>query len=101
MPFREIKQPTGFIRIKSDGKIVISISLIRSFFNGKNNVKFFYDKEKHLIGIMPSDDGYKIYKERGNVKCRPISRIIQGEFYPKWNKKLKMLVFSYEGKMGS
>lgn len=95
MPFKEIKQPSGFIRIKSDGKVIISMSLLH-FFKNKTHVKIFHDEDKKLIGLQPNDEGYKLQLVRYcRITCHPLSRITQGEFYPKWNQTLKMLVFSY------
>lgn len=103
MPFREVKQPTDFIRVKTEGKVTVSSSLIPKFFNGKNHVKIFHDKEKKLIGFQPSDTGYKVMdnNRRYSITCHFLSRIVQGEFYPSWSKKHDMLVFSYEAKMGN
>jgi hypothetical protein len=101
MPFEEVKQPTGFIRIKAEGKITLSSSLIPKFFGSKIHVKIFHDLEKKLMGFQPSDTGYKIMRKDRccSITCHSLSRVIQGEFYPKWSKKHRMLVFSYEGKI--
>jgi hypothetical protein len=103
MPLREIKQSTGFIRIKTEGKVTVSSSLIPKFFNGKRFVKIFHDEEKKLIGFEPSDTGYKLmfYNRHYSLTCHFLSRIVQGEFYPSWSKKHNMLVFSYEAKLGN
>lgn len=96
MPFEEIKQPSGFIRIKPEGKITISTSLKK--FLSKPRLKLFHDKEKHLIGFQPSTEGYKIRNENRlvTITCHSLSKITQGEFYPKWDKKLYMLVITYD-----
>lgn len=97
MPFREIKQPSDFIRIKSNGTITISSSLIPKFFK-ESHIKIFHDETIHKIGFQPSiDSGYKITENDGGyrIKCAILGKITQGEFYPVWNKKLKMMVFSY------
>lgn len=97
MPFKEIKQPKDFIRIKSYGEVTISISLSDKYFKGKK-VRIFYDEEEKKIGLQPDNEGYKIYGMENRSRrfaCHPLSKIITGEFYPKWSKKLKMLVFSY------
>jgi len=96
MPFKEIKQPTNFIRIKSFGQTTVSISLYNKHFKDKN-VKIFHDKGKKIIGLQPSNKGYKIF---GTVSlkrfaCHALSRITTGEFYPEWSEKDKMLVFTY------
>jgi len=103
MPFQEVKRPTSFIRIKTEGKVTVSSSLIPKFFKNKTHVKIFHDKETQQIGIQPSNDGYKISHIGGcfSIKCSMLSRIIQGEFYPIWSKKHNMLVFSYETKLGN
>lgn len=96
MPFVEIKPPTDFIRIKDGGCVTISISLYRKYFEGKH-IKVFHDEEAKKIGLKPDDDGYKISerKDHKRIKCISISRVVVGEFYPKWSSKHKMLVFSY------
>lgn len=97
MPFREVKRPSGFIRIKTCGKVTISSSLISKFFGDKTHVKIFHDDEKKLIGFQPSDSGYKVMNafQVFRIKCSFLPRITQGEFYPIWSKKHKMLVLSY------
>lgn len=100
MPFREIKQSNDFIRIKPNGTIIISSSLIPKFFK-ESHVKIFHDEISHQIGLQPSINGYKVTNNYGSyrVKCAMLSRITQGEFYPIWSDKHKMLVFSYEKKV--
>ena len=99
MPFQEIKPPTDFVRITKVGRLTISVSLYRKFFLGKK-VKIFHDEQKHLIGLKPSDEGYKITVNGGSsrVKCSFLGEITQGEFNPKWSKKHKMLILQYEAK---
>lgn len=90
MPFKEIKQPSGFIRIKINGAVTISATLLSLF---PNKVKVFHDFEKRKIGLKPDIDGYKIYL--GRIKCAELPKITTGEFYPKWSENRKMLIFSY------
>jgi len=92
MPFLEVKQPKDFVRIKPNGSVTICVTLYRKYFKDKK-VKVFHDEEEHLIGLKPSKNGYKCIEYR--IKCVPLSRIATGEFYPKWSKEHKMLVFSY------
>jgi len=101
MPFIEIKkQIKDFIRIKSSGSITISSSLINLFRDRDGtliSVKIFHDGETKKIGFKPDKEGYKINSNnnRFRIKCSPISKIVTGEFFPKWSEKHKMLVFSY------
>ena len=96
MPFIELKQPSDFIRIKSDGTIRISKSLLRHFKKFRC-VKVFHDNEKKLVGLQPNNKGYKLTLSNGTygIKCTPLSKIIQGEFYPQWSDEHQMLIFSY------
>lgn len=97
MVLEEIKKPsTNFIRIKKYGETTISTSLVRRYFLGKK-VRVFHDGEKKMIGLQPSDEGYKIYLAGKSLRfaCRMLPRIILGEFYPTWSDSEKMLVFSY------
>lgn len=74
-----------------------------SYFTKKGKltrIKVFCDEKKHIIGLKADDEGYKItdvttYKS-ARIKCMPLARITTGEFYPKWSKKDKMLIFSYK-----
>lgn len=106
MPFIEIKQPKDFVRIKSNGKVTISVSLIRAFFKDFTDgfgdvrvfIKIYHDKEAKKIGLKPNpSNGYKLMTSVGmyRLKCMPLARIVTGEFYPEWSKEHKMLVFSY------
>lgn len=96
MAFKEIKPSTNFIRIKSFGKTTISLSLVRKFFT-KRKVQVFHDEKNKIIGLKPSDEGYKIIKSVGcaRIGCAMLSRITTGEYYPIWSETYKMLVFSY------
>jgi len=95
MPFVEIKQPTNFVRIKKDGIITISLSLVEKYFKSKK-VKVFHDADNKKIGLQPADDGYLIFgKHCARIRCCMISRIVVGEFYPQWSDKHKMLIITY------
>lgn len=97
MPFLEIKQPKDFVRIKPDGTVTISVSLVRRIPKNLTKIKIFHDVESKKIGLQPAEEGYKIGESSRcyRIKCVPLSRIATGEFYPKWSKEHKMLVFSY------
>lgn len=96
MPFREIKPPKDFVRIKKDGSTTISVTLVNEHFVDKR-VRVFHDLEAKKIGLQPSSEGYKITKAGGSrrIWCRALATITTGEFYPEWNATTKMLVFSY------
>jgi len=97
MPFIEIKPPTNFIRIKKNGTLTISIPLYEKYFKGKK-VKIFHDTDNKRIGFQPMNDGYLIFglsNHCARIHCAFISRIVTGEFYPKWSKKHKMLIITY------
>jgi len=56
-------------------------------------IRIFHDKETRKVGLKPDIEGYKIHE--GGISCRPLARIVIGEYYPKWSKEHKMLIFSY------
>jgi hypothetical protein len=100
MPFEEVKVNHGFIRIKKNGNVTISSSLI-SYFTKPDNTLFkirvFNDKENGLVGLRPDNEGYTITVNNNNrrFKSSLLARIIIGEFYPKWDSDEKMLIFNY------
>jgi len=104
LPFKELKgQPKEFIRVKKDGRVIISLALYRKHFKPseeghffKSRVQVFIDEENKLIGFKPSEEGYKIMvKDRAFIKCSLLSHIVTGEFIPKWSDEHKMLIFNY------
>jgi len=108
MPFVEIKHKKDFVRIKPDGRITISASLVKTFFKDFTDgfgevrvlIKIYHDVESKKIGLKPvsiTSTGYKLMTKHRvyQLKCIYLSRIVTGEFYPKWSKEHGMLIFSY------
>ncbi len=60
-------------------------------------IRIFHDKETRKVGLKPDIEGYKIYEGNHSrrISCHPLARIVIGEYYPKWSKEHKMLIFSY------
>jgi len=57
----------------------------------------FHDEEKKVIGLQPSETGYKLNtnNRQFRIKCMPLTRIAIGEFDAEWDEKKKMLIFGY------
>jgi hypothetical protein len=101
MPFEEIKQLKDFIRVHNDSEITISKSLTAYFIRNDAlmRVKVFIDEDNKLVGLMPSEEGYKLSNNGGgySICCKVLAeKLPTKEFFPKWDKKQHMLVFSYE-----
>lgn len=60
-------------------------------------VRIFHDRREKLIGLKPDEEGYKITTNNSNfyIKCTPLTKIVTGAFYPKWDNVNKMLIFGY------
>lgn len=99
MPFKEIKPLKDYIRVH-DKTITISSSLL-PFFKGEDDllrVKLFIDEENQKVGMQPSKEGYKLTIHGGGytITCASlVNKLASKEYFPVWDKKLKMLVFDY------
>jgi hypothetical protein len=106
MPFKEIKPLKDFVRIHDKG-ITISTSLLHYFIDSKldglnicklKRVKIYIDDENSIIGLQPSLEGYKLSSHGGGyiITCVSLSnKLEKKEYFPKWSKKHKMLIFSF------
>jgi hypothetical protein len=102
MPFKEIKPLKDFIRVHDKG-ITISTSLIIFFIENIDakellKVRLFVDEENKLVGLQPSKEGYKLSPHGGGyiITCMSLSKKLEKkEYFPKWSKEHKMLIFSF------
>ena len=99
MPFKEIKPLKDFIRIHDKG-ITISTSFLKYFERGDIlwRIKIFIDEEESLVGLQPSEEGYKLSQHGGgySITCMELSKKLpNGLYFPKWDNKEKMLIFKY------
>jgi len=90
------KQSKGFVRIKSRGTTTISTILYKKHFKDKK-IRLYHDAENKKIGLKPDNKGFSIIRSQGvcYFNCAELTRILIGEFYPKWNEQHQMLIFDY------
>ena len=98
MPFIEVINPqihVPHIKIPPFGKISLSQSLYRKYFNGRK-IQIFHDPNAKKIGLKPVDKGISYTISHGQFRCTDLNHITTGTFYPEWNEKFGMLMFNYE-----
>ena len=108
MVFKEIENNPEIVRFGKSGNITIPISLVKKHWTQKGllHVQVFHDEETKKIGLKPVKDKercYKLYSAGGawRITVRAFVRKIGvGEYLPKWNNKLEMLIIEY-GKEGN
>lgn len=93
MPFREVGKPklSKSIRI-TETHTYISRDLYDEYFIGKC-VKVFIDDESGIVGLQPSDEGYKISPNK-RFWSTELSELIIGTLQSTgWSKEHGMLLF--------
>lgn len=93
MPFREIERGKQVKSIRiTETWIYISRDLYDEFFSGKR-VKVFIDSENGIIGLQPSEEGYKISQHK-RFWSTELSDLTLGTLILKeWSKEYGMLLF--------
>lgn len=91
MPFVEIEaQAKGWVSIGPD-TLTISQDLREEFFKDKRT-RLFFDEERMLLGLQPSEEGYKLAKY-GRIRCAKLSPLIkQGRYEAEWSDEHDMLI---------
>ena len=99
MPFVEIRAiREKIVRVKKDGKVLISKDLRDKYFPS-GRMLVFLDKENKLLGLQPSDKGYKI-STYGTITSKKLLHlgVKVGKYTGEWNDKHNMVVASIEMK---
>ena len=94
MPFREVGKPklSKSIRI-TETHTYISKDLYDEYFVGKC-VKVFIDDENGIVGLQPSDEGYKISPNK-RFWSTELSELVIGILQSTgWSKEHGMLLFN-------
>lgn len=98
MPFVEIELGADIIKIRDDGSIFISKNLRDEYFD-TDKVAVFIDEENNLLGLKPSDKGYKL-TVKGRVWCNKIVHlgVKTGTYTASWSAKHQMVIIPIEMK---
>lgn len=93
MPFRELERGKRIKSIRiTESWTYISRDLYDEYFFGKH-VKVFIDEENGIIGLQPSEEGYKI-SQRKRFWSTELSDLVIGTLSLKeWSEKHAMLLF--------
>jgi len=93
MSLREVKQGKRLKSIRvTETWIYISRDLYDEYFVGKR-VKVFIDKENGIVGLQPSDEGYKISQHTRFWSTELSDFIIATLKLKEWSEEHAMLLF--------
>lgn len=93
MPLKEVKQGKLIKSIRvTETWIYISRDLYDKYFVGKR-VKVFIDKESGIVGLQPSDEGYKISQHKRFWSTELSDFIIATLKLKEWSEEYAMLLF--------
>jgi len=99
VPRRSPKKMEGVVSVRPTG-LTVAEDLSNRHFNIEEYVELYFNEEEGLVGIKPSDDGYRIRTAKNSlaIQIQAASfvkkyRLARGRYEAKWDADEEMLVF--------